>query len=95
MKNSLVSVSRRDMERENEDILMDSLAKLDPVLFRIRRTLIDNSINGELIPPIIEAMAQVDAGSGWGKVEIEIRDHKAVKCRGIDDRLLELELTFR
>lgn len=90
-KNSLTSLTD---EQYNEALFLDSLAKIDPMLWRIKIKLAQLNINPEIIPPVIEAIYQIHAGSGWGKVEIEIRDHKAIKCRGIDDRLLELDLTF-
>lgn len=84
---------REIKELSNNELYLKTIATLDPELYLIKSKLATTGVNPAIIPAIIEALDQVNRGSGWGKVEVEIRDHKAIKCRGIDDRLLELELT--
>ncbi len=79
-----------DRQINNEEVFMKSLAEIDPELWRIKKKLLEYEINPALFPTIIEAFGQILQGSGWGKVEIEIRDYKAIKCRGIDERLVEV-----
>lgn len=84
--NALATISLSNetlyMQSEQSEVVMDI----------IKHSLITNNINPILLPPIIEALSKVNNGSGWGKVEVEIRNHQAWMCRGIDDRLLEINL---
>lgn len=88
--NSLVSISYEQIEKENDELFMDSLAKLDPDLWLIKSYLVSNGINPAIIPPIIDQLARLEEGSGWGTVTLVIREHRVVKCQGMDDRLVNL-----
>jgi len=87
--NSLVTVK----EQTNDELFMESLKSLDPNLWLIKTFLLKHKVNPLILPSVIEAVSRVDGGSGWGSVTVEIRDHRAIKCRGIDDKLLELEIS--
>jgi len=92
--NSLVSVTTDiDLEDSNNQLFMQSLATLDPSLWRIKSYLLQYKINAEILPAIIEQLWRVDSGSGYGKVTIEIKEHRAVRCEGTDSKLLNLDLS--
>ena len=89
---SLVTITETEFEQSNDELYMRSLALLDPELWRIKTYLIHTRINPVIIPSIIEQLARVARGSGYGKVTIEIRERKAIKCEGLDSKLLNLDL---
>jgi hypothetical protein len=89
---SLVSVTEADFDAFNSEVFLDMLSRVDPTLWIIKTYLMEYGVNSALIPAVVEQLARVDQGSGWGKVIIEIREHKAIRCQGIDDRLLNLDL---
>lgn len=91
--NSLVSLSEGQLNQYNDEIFMDSLARLDPELWLIKSYLLRYRLNPAIIPTYIEQLARVDQGSGWGKIVTEIREHRAVFCEGTDSRRLDLEIS--
>lgn len=80
------------MVEANNSIYLDALRQIDPVLFEIKQTLSELNINPSILPSVIKSLSQINTGSGWGKVEIEVRDKKVIKCRGVDEKLLEISL---
>ena len=89
---SLVTITETEFERSNSELFMRALATIDPELWRIKSYLLSTHINPVIIPAIIEQMARVDQGSGYGQVRIEIKEHRAVRCEGLDSKLLNLNL---
>lgn len=73
-------------------VLMKSLAALDPDLWLIRSYLDRYDVNPAILLTYIEHLGRINEGSGWGKINTDIRDHKVAFCEGTDSRLLDLEI---
>jgi len=87
---SVVSIS--EFELENNEFFMDNLAILDPELWRVKSHLLDTGVNPDVLPSIIRALSKIDGGSGWGRVIIEVREHRVIKCDGVESNLVDLEI---
>jgi len=92
IRTSLASITKEQWETHNNNMFMQHLLRADPDLWLIKEYLERYHINAALLPPILEAMDVVNKTTGWGRVVIEIRNNVVVRCRGENDRLLELEL---
>ncbi len=87
------TVTEIQFEKSNEELFMKSLALIDPLLWRIKKYLVETHINPEIIPAVIEQLAMVGNGSGYGDVTIYVKDRKAIKVEGTDSKLLNLSLS--
>jgi hypothetical protein len=86
------NISLVNIQASNTTIFMYMLSKFDDDLHKIKDKLDQTSINPKVICSIIDALKQINDCSGWGKVEIEVREYKITKCKGITDKLLELNI---
>jgi len=90
--NSTPSIYIEDLDEFNNTIFMDSLAKIDPELWRIKTYLTTLKINPAILPPLIEQISKIGEGSGWGEVVLKIQKRRVIRCLGVDDKLLNLDL---
>lgn len=89
---SLTSIASVSLKEVNK--FAEMLAALDPELWLIKNYLVRTNINSAIIPPIIDQLARINDGSGWGEVRITIRENKVIKVIGQDDKLLDLQIVF-
>lgn len=73
----------------NTAAYMVLLETLDPELHMIKTFLLRYGVNGSVLPFVIETMSRVNQGTGWGTVEIEMRNHQAIRVRGVFDNLIK------
>ena len=62
------------IQENNSNAFYVMMAKINPELYIIARTLQDTQVNPAIIPSIIRAVSNIAYGTRFGEVKIHIRD---------------------
>jgi hypothetical protein len=76
----------------NDKLFMQMLASIDPSLWRIKNKLKETQVSGEIIPPILEAIAFVTQNTKYGTVEIVIENGNITVTKSHSWRKLDIEI---
>lgn len=70
----LQELTFQQIEQQNADAFYVMMAKVNPDLYIIARTLQDTQVNPAILPSIIRAISNIAYGTRFGEVKIHIRD---------------------
>lgn len=62
------------IEQNNAQAFYVMLAKVNPELYIIAKTIEDTQVNAAILPSIIRAVSNIAYGTRFGEVKIHIRD---------------------
>lgn len=71
---------------------MNSLATVDPGLWRIKSALLKTGVNAEILPSIIETIAHVYQDNGWGDVVVSMENGLITYVSGRSRRRLDVDV---
>jgi hypothetical protein len=77
-------------DRANQEQLMQILRTLDPELYLIKMALRETGLNPMLVPKIIQTIANLSFGSGYGKVQIFMQARIVTAVKGEEAHELNL-----
>ena len=85
------------VDAQNRKILVETLAKLSPDLWKIGKTMDEVNLNPSdlrLLPDVIEGIWKIKMGSGWGSITLQLQD-KVVTGVNIVETRVSKEYTVR
>lgn len=66
------------------------LATVDPALWRVKQALINNEVNPDALPPIIEAIAHVYAATKYGDIVVTMENGVITVTKGLTYRKVDI-----
>jgi hypothetical protein len=79
-------------EVNNNEAFLQMLLDLDPMLWRVKKKLLETGVNPDLLPYIIDMIANVHNTTGYGTVEIVIGKGKVNTLMGHVNKQLNVDV---
>lgn len=80
-------------EEVNNEQFLDVIRKADPELYMIKIALEETGVNALVIPNIIRSIANLNFGSGFGEVQIIMREKIIMQLRNVESVILNEKAT--
>ncbi len=81
-------ISLSTVEKRNQEQFLTMLQKVDPELFLIKTALKETGVDSFVLVDVIRSIANISYGTGFGEIEIFIRNKVVTQLRGNESILI-------
>ncbi len=82
------------VQQNNQEQYWSVIQQLDPELYLIRIAIQETGINPMILPKIIRAISNLNIGTGYGRVQVFMTNHKVTQVKNEESDTLNENATI-